>query len=61
MVADAVQLAGAVQVAGTASPLSSDVAAVEARLAVREPLPLAEADPAPASASAEAEAAQEKK
>jgi hypothetical protein len=54
MVADAVQVAGAV------SPLSSDVAAVEARLAVRDPL-ATEADPAPASASAEAEAAQEKK
>ena len=60
--AGAVQVAGAaVQVAGAVSPLSSDVAAVEARLAVREPLPLAEADPAPASASAEAEAVQEKK
>ena len=54
MVADAVQVAGAV------SPLSSDVAAVEARLAVRDPL-ATEADPAPASASAEAEAVQEKK
>jgi hypothetical protein len=54
MVADAVQVAGAV------SPLSSDVAGVEARLAVRDPL-ATEADPAPASASAEAEAVQEKK
>jgi hypothetical protein len=55
-----VQVAGAVQVA--LSPLSSDVAAVEARLAVRDPLsaPSAEADPAPAPA-AEAEAVQEKK
>ena len=52
MVADAVQVAGAV------SPLSSDVAAVEARLAVRDPL-VTEADPAPAAASASAE--QEKK
>ena len=39
----------------SASPLSSDVAAVEARLAVRDPLPVAtEADPAPAAATAEA-------
>jgi hypothetical protein len=65
--AGAVQVAGAAQmvvdaaqVAGAVSPLSSDVAAVEARLAVRDPL-ATEADPAPASASAEAEAAQEKK
>jgi hypothetical protein len=45
------------------SPLSSDVAAVEARLAVRDPLPAAsaEADPAPAPASAAEAAAQEKK
>ena len=45
------------------SPLSSDVAAVEARLAVRDPLsaPSAEADPAPAAPAAEAEAVQEKK
>ena len=41
------------------SPLSSDVATVEARLAVRDPLPAAsaEADPAPAAEAA----AQEKK
>jgi hypothetical protein len=65
--------AGTAQVAGTAvqvaGPLSSDVAAVEARLAVRDPL-ATEADPAPASAaeapaaasaSADAEAEQEKK
>lgn len=43
----------------SASPLSSDVAAVEARLAVRDPLPASapsgeEADPAPAAATAEA-------
>lgn len=66
-----VQVAGAAQVAGVAqvalSPLSSDVAAVEARLAVRDPLSAAsasaeaEADPAPAPAAAEAEAVQEKK
>ena len=43
-----------VAVAGVASPLSSDVAAVEARLAVREPLAApAEADPAAAHAEAE--------
>ena len=41
------------------SPLSSDVAAVEGRLAVRDPLPASapsgeEADPAPAAATAEA-------
>ena len=41
------------------SPLSSDVAAVEGRLAVRDPLPASaasgeEADPTPASATAEA-------
>jgi hypothetical protein len=53
----------AVQVAGAASPLSSDVATVEARLAVRDPLAASapvEADPAaaaeaPAAAPAEAE------
>jgi len=41
----------------SASPLSSDVAAVEARLAVRDPLSVpaaAEADPAPAAATVEA-------
>lgn len=47
----------------SASPLSSDVAAVEARLAVRDPLPVpasatAEADPAPAVASAEVDPAK---
>jgi hypothetical protein len=38
-----------------ASPLSSDVAAVETHLAVREPLPVAEGDPVPASADTKAE------
>jgi len=59
--------AGAVQVAGAVSPLSSDVAGVEARLAVRDPLAAsasasaeAEADPAPAPAP-DAEAEQKKK
>lgn len=58
----------AVTAVAAVSPLSSDVAAVEARLAVRDPLAAsaeAEADPAaapaPASAEAEAEVAEEKK
>lgn len=57
-----------VAVAGAVSPLSSDVAAVEARLAVRDPLAASadtETDPAaasaPAPAPAEADAEEEKK
>ena len=64
--APAAPAVAAVPAVAVASPLSSDVAAVEARLAVREPLAAsvdAEADPAaaPAEAPAPADAAAEEK